>query len=142
MLLDEVFSLRKADKEREAKLLEKLDRMTEQLLNLNESSQAQTKMIDELRRMLSDRDALIEKLRKENAALKEQKKLSDKNRFDGKTQKVSSKNRGSDSREADKEDFDGSSTPNLPSEEAGTDLPSSTDGKQDRPYRQACPTSA
>ncbi len=31
-------------------------------------------MIDELKRMLSDRDALIEKLRKENAALKEQKK--------------------------------------------------------------------
>ena len=74
MLLDELFALRKADKEREAKLLEKLDRMTEQLLNLNESSQAQTKMIDELKQMLSDRDALIEKLRKENAALKEQKK--------------------------------------------------------------------
>jgi uncharacterized coiled-coil protein SlyX len=74
MLLDELFSLRKADKEREAKLLEKLDRMTEQRLNLNESSQAQTKMIDELKRMLSDRDTLIEKLRKENAALKEQKK--------------------------------------------------------------------
>ena len=52
MLLDELFALRKADKEREAKLLEKLDRMTEQLLNLNESSQAQTKMIDELKRML------------------------------------------------------------------------------------------
>ena len=29
MLLDELFALRKADKEREAKLLEKLDRMTE-----------------------------------------------------------------------------------------------------------------
>lgn len=136
MLLDELFALRKADKEREAKLLEKLDRMTEQLLALNENSQRLLRQNDELKRMLSDRDALIEKLRKENAALKEQKKLSDKNRFDGKTQKVSSKNRGSDSREADKEDFDGSSTPNLPSEEAGTDLPSSTDGKQDRPYRQ------
>lgn len=113
MLLDELFSLRKADKAER-----------EQLLALNESSQAQTKMIDELKRMLSDRDALIEKLRKENAALKEQKKLSDKNRFDGKTQKLSSKNRGSDSREADKEDFDGSSTPNLLSEEMGTAIPS------------------
>lgn len=119
MLLDELFALRKADKEREAKLLEKLDRMTEQLLALNENSQRLLRQNDELKRMLSDRDALIEKLRKENAALKEQKKLSDKNRFDGKTQKLSSKNRGSDSREADKEDFDGSSTPNLPSEERG-----------------------
>ena len=74
MLLDELFALRKADKEREAKLLEKLNSMTDQLLALNESSQAQTKIIDELKRMLSDRDALIEKLQKENAALKEQKK--------------------------------------------------------------------
>ena len=70
MLLDEFFALRKADKECEAKLLAKLDRMTEQLLALNESSQAQTKMIDELKLMLSDRDALIEKLWNENAALK------------------------------------------------------------------------
>ena len=74
MLLDELFSLRKADKAEREQLLAKLDRMTEQLLSLNENSQAQTRMIDELKRMLSDRDALIEKLRKENAALKEQKK--------------------------------------------------------------------
>ena len=32
-------------------------------------------MVDELKRMLSDRYALIEKLREEIAALKEQKKL-------------------------------------------------------------------
>ena len=136
MLLDELFALRKADKEREAKLLEKLDRMTEQLLALNENSQRLLRQNDELKRMLSDREALIEKLRKENAALKEQKKLSEKNRFDGKTQKLSSKNRGSDSREADKDDFDGSSTPNLPSEEARTDIPSSAERKQERPYRK------
>ena len=136
MLLDELFSLRKADKAEREQLLAKLDRMTEQLLTLNESSQAQTRMIDELKRMLSDRDALIEKLRKENAALKEQKRLSAKNRFGSKTQKVSSTDRGSDSREADREDFDGSSTPGLPSEETGADIPSSTGGKQDRPYRQ------
>ena len=67
MLLDELFALRKADKAERERLLAKLDRMTEQLLTLNESSQAQTRMIDELKRMLSDRDALIEKLRKENA---------------------------------------------------------------------------
>ena len=136
MLLDELFSLRKADKAEREQLLAKLDRMTEQLLTLNESSQAQTRMIDELKRMLSDRDALIEKLREENAALKEQKRLSAKNRFGSKTQKVSSTDRGSDSREADREDFDGSSTPGLPSEETGADIPSSTGGKQDRPYRQ------
>lgn len=74
MLLDELFSLRKADKAEREQLLAKLDRMTEQLLALNESSRAQTKMIDELKQMLSDRDALIEKLRKENFALKKQKK--------------------------------------------------------------------
>ncbi len=74
MLLDELFSLRKADKTEREQLLAKLDRMTEQLLALNESSRAQTKMIDELKQMLSDRDALIEKLRKENFALKKQKK--------------------------------------------------------------------
>ncbi|MEJ8764250.1 hypothetical protein WKU26_12720, partial [Phocaeicola sp. HCN-40430] len=71
MLLDKLFALRKADKQERDKLLEKLDRMTEQLLNLNESSQAQIKIIDELKQMLSDRDALIAKLQKENAALKE-----------------------------------------------------------------------
>ena len=50
MLLDELFSLRKADKAEREQLLAKLDRMTEQLLSLNESSQAQTWMIDELKR--------------------------------------------------------------------------------------------
>lgn len=58
MLLDELFSLRKADKAEREQLLAKLDHMTDQLLALNESSQTQTKMIDELKRMLSDRDAL------------------------------------------------------------------------------------
>ena len=76
MLLDELFALRKADKAEREQLLAKLDRMTEQLLALNENSQSQTKMIDELKRMLSDRDALIEKLRKEKAALKKSLKNS------------------------------------------------------------------
>jgi hypothetical protein len=44
MLFDELFALRKADK-REAKLLEKLDRMTEQLMNLNENSQIQINLL-------------------------------------------------------------------------------------------------
>ena len=40
MLLDGFFALRKADKEHEVKLLEKLDRMSGQLLSLSESSQS------------------------------------------------------------------------------------------------------
>lgn len=43
-LLDELFTLHKSDKEERDKLLEKLNRMTDQLLSLNESSQAQTKV--------------------------------------------------------------------------------------------------
>ena len=39
MLPDELFSLRKADKAEREQLLAKLDRMTEQLLALNENSQ-------------------------------------------------------------------------------------------------------
>lgn len=50
----------KVDKAERKPLLAKLDRMTEQLLSQNESSQAQTKLIDELKLMLLDRDALIE----------------------------------------------------------------------------------
>ena len=95
--------------------------MTEQLLSLNENSQ--TKMIDKLKRMLSDHDALIEKLRKKIAALKEQKKLS-------------SKRHDFDSREADKDDFDGSSTPDLPPEDTKTDIPSSVEKKEGLPYRK------
>ena len=38
MLLDELFALRKADKEERDKILEKLDQMSEQLLSLNENS--------------------------------------------------------------------------------------------------------
>lgn len=136
MLLDELFALRKADKAEREQLLSKLDRMTEQLLTLNESSQAQAKVIDDLRKLVADLQKRNESLQKENSALKEQKQLSDKNRFGRKTQKVSAKKCVSDTRESDKEDFDGSSTPDIPSEETGTYIPSSTAGKQERPYRQ------
>lgn len=80
-------------------------------------------MIDKLKRMLSDHDALIEKLQKKIAALKEQKKLS-------------SKRHDFDSREADKDDFDGSSTPDLPPEDTKTDIPSSVEKKEGLPYRK------
>lgn len=111
MLLDELFALRKADREERDKLLEKLDRMTEQLLVLNENSQRLLKQNDELKQMLSDRDALIEKLQKENAALKEQKKLDRKNLYGSKSQKASARKRETSSREEDKDDFDGRYTP-------------------------------
>ena len=74
MLLDELFALRKADKEERDRLLEKLDRMTEQLMNLNESSQMQMKQNEELKQMIADLQKQNELLKKENAALKEQKK--------------------------------------------------------------------
>lgn len=44
MLLEELFALCKADKSEREQLLLKPNRMTEQLLSLNESSQAQTNM--------------------------------------------------------------------------------------------------
>ena len=119
ILLDELFALRKADKAEREQLLAKLDRMTEQLLVLNENSQRLLRQNDELKQILSDRDALIEKLRKENAALKEQKKLSGKNRFGSKTQKLSSKRHDFDPCEADKDDFDGSFTPDHYGDEIG-----------------------
>lgn len=93
-------------------------------------------MIDELKRMLSDCYALIEKLRKEITTLKDQKKLFNKDRFDGKPQKLSSKNRDSDSCEADKEEVDNSSVLGLPLEHNEMDILSSSFRKQERPYRK------
>ena len=93
-------------------------------------------MIEELRRTLSEHDVLIEKLRKENVALKEARKLSAKDYFGRKNQKLSSRDRDSDSRESDKEDFDNRSTPSLPSDDNVTEIPFSRSGKQDRPYRK------
>lgn len=72
-LLDELFALRKADKEKRERLLEKLNRMSDQLLSLSERIQAQTKLMDDLKKMIADRDSLIDKLQKEKAALKKQK---------------------------------------------------------------------
>ena len=83
MLLDELFALRKADKEERDRLLEKLDRMTEQLMNLNESSQMQMKQNEELKQMIANLQKQNELLQKENAALKEQKKQDRKNRTGG-----------------------------------------------------------
>lgn len=59
MLLDGLFALCKAEKEREAKLLEKQDRMTEQLMNLNECSQLQVKVIDGLKQMIASRNIFM-----------------------------------------------------------------------------------
>ena len=112
MLLDELFALRKADKEREAKLLEKLDRMTEQLMNLNESSQRLLKQNEEQQKIIFDLNKLVEKLQKENAALKEQKKQDRKNLYGSKSQKISRKKKEeAPSHEENKDDFDGTSGP-------------------------------
>ena len=73
MLLDELFAVRKADKEERDKLLEKLDRMSEQLLSLNENSQRLLRQNEEQQKIISDLNELVEKLQKENASLKEQK---------------------------------------------------------------------
>ena len=136
MLLDELFALRKADKEREAKLLEKLDRMTEQLMNLNESSQAQVKVIDGLKQMIADLQKQNELLKKENAALKEQKKQDRKNLYGSKSQKISRKKKEeAPSHEENKDDFDGTSGPSSVSAN-DEDALSQAPEKEERPYRK------
>ena len=136
MLLDELFALRKADKEREAKLLEKLDRMTELLMNLNESSQMQMKQNEELKQMIASRDILIEKLQKENAALKEQKKQDRKNLYGSKSQKISRKKKEeAPSHEENKDDFDGTSGPSSVSA-SDEDVLSQAPEKEESPYRK------
>lgn len=134
-LLDELFALRKADKEERDRLLEKLDRMTGQLLALNESSQVLIKANEELKRMIADRDTLIDKLQKENIALKEQKRLSRKGLYGSKSQKLSGKKEEPPSHEENKEDFDGTSAPEECSGNEG-DAPSRPTGKEERPYRK------
>lgn len=135
MLLDELFALRKADKEREAKLLEKLDRMSGQLLSLSESSQSQSKLIDELKRIISDLQKQNELLQKENAALKEQKKLSRKGLYGSKSQKLSKKEEEVSSHEENKGDFDGTSGPSCICE-SEVNPPSQAPVKTERPYRK------
>ena len=137
MLLDELFALRKADKEERDRLLEKLDRMTEQLMNLNESSQAQVKVIDGLKQMIASRDILIEKLQKENAALKEQKKQDRKNLYGSKSQKISRKEKEeAPSHEENKDDFDGTSGPSSVSASDEDALSQAPEKKEERPYRK------
>lgn len=142
MLLDELFALRKADKEREAKLLEKLDRMTEQLLGLNENSQMQMKQDEEQKQVIANLQKQLEQLQKqlelvqkENAALKEQNKLARKNLYGSKSQKISSRKRKEVSKEEEKDGFDGSSTPGdsscvEPENSARAAV------KEERPYRK------
>ena len=137
MLLDELFALRKADKEERHRLLEKLNRMTEQLMNLNESSQAQVKVIDRLKQMIASRDILIEKLQKENAALKEQKKQDRKNLYGSKSQKISRKEKEeAPSHEENKDDFDGTSGPSSVSASDEDALSQAPEKKEERPYRK------
>ena len=137
MLLDELFFLRKVDREREVKLLEKLDRMTEQLMNLNESSQMQMKQNKELKQMIASRDILIEKLQKENAALKEQKKQDRMNLYRSKSQKVPHKKKEeAPSHEENKDDFDRTSRPSSVSASDEDTLSQAPEKKEESPYRK------
>ena len=136
MLLDELFALRKADKEERDRLLEKLDRMTEQLMNLNESSQMQMKQNEELKQMIADLQKQNELLQKENAALKEQKKQDRKNLYGSKSQKISRKKKEeAPSHEENKDDFDGTSGPSSVSA-SDEDALSQAPEKEERPYRK------
>ena len=137
MLLDELFVLRKADKEERDRLLEKLDRMTEQLMNLNESSQMQMKQNEELKQMIADLQKQNELLKKENAALKEQKKQDRKNLYGSKSQKISRKKKEeAPSHEENKDDFDGTSGPSSVSASDEDALSQAPEKKEERPYRK------
>ncbi len=137
MLLDELFALRKADKEERDRLLEKLDRMTEQLMNLNESSQMQMKQNEELKQMIADLQKQNELLKKENAALKEQKKQDRKNLYGSKSQKISRKKKEeAPSHEENKDDFDGTSGPSSVSASDEDTLSQAPEKKEERPYRK------
>ena len=135
MLLDEFFALRKADREREAKLLEKLDWMTEQLMNLNESSQRLLKQNEEQQKIIFDLNELVEKLQKENVALKEQKKQDRKNLYGSKIQKITRKKKEEvPSHEENKDDFDETSGPSSVSA-SDEDALSQILEKEERPHR-------
>ena len=137
MLLDELFTLRKADKEERDRLLEKLDRITEQLMNLNESSQMQMKQNEEQQKIIFDLNELVEKLQKENAALKEQKKQDRKNLYGSKSQKISRKKKEeAPSHEENKDDFDGTSGPSSVSASDEDALSQAPEKKEERPYRK------
>ena len=137
MLLDELFALRKADKEERDRLLEKLDRMTEQLMNLNESSQRLLKQNEEQQKIIFDLNKLVEKLQKENAALKEQKKQDRKNLYGSKSQKISRKKKEvAPSHEENKDDFDGTSGPSSVSASDENALSQAPEKKEERPYRK------
>ena len=62
MLLDELFSFRKADKAEREQILAKLDCMTEQPLNLNENFQIQMKQYEEQKQVIAGLQKQIELL--------------------------------------------------------------------------------
>lgn len=135
MLLDELFALRKAGKEERDKLLEKLDRMSEQLLSLNENSRRLLRQNEEQQKIISNLNELVEKLQKENASLREQKKLSRKGLYGPKSQKLSGKKEEVPSHEENKGDFDGTSGPSCVCGNE-VDSPSQFPVKSGRPYRK------
>lgn len=128
MLLDELFALRKSDQAEREKLLSKLDRMSEQLLSLTESSQMYLKQNEELKQ-------LIASLQQENARLKELQRLSCKTLYGSKSQKMGAKKPVPRSCEEDKGDFDGTSSGSNVPPESGN-IPAVPSSKQERLYRK------
>lgn len=141
MLLDELFALHKADKEERDRLLEKLDRMTEQLITLNESSQMRMKQNEERKQIIASRDIFIEKLQKGNAVLKEQKKQDRKSPYRSKSPKISRKKKEeAPSHEENKDDFDGTSGPSSVSASNEDTLSQAPEKKRKDPIVRVCHT--
>ena len=111
MLLDELFALRKADKEREAKRRAETDD--------SQSEHPNRKTLEG------------------NAALKEQKKQDRKNLYGSKSQKISCKKKEeAPSHEENKDDFDGTSGPSSVSASDEDALSQAPEKKEERPYRK------
>ena len=100
---------------------------------MNENSQRLLRQNEEPQKIISDLNELVEKLQKENASLKEQKKLSHKSLYSSKSQKLSGKNDEVSSQEENKGDFDGTSGPSCV---YGNEVnsPSQAPVKSERPY--------
>ena len=88
-----------------------------------------------MKQMIASRDILIEKLQKENASLKEQKKLSRKSLYGSKSQKLSGKKDDVSSHEENKGDFDGTFGPSCVCGNE-VNLSSQAPVKTERPYRK------
>ena len=106
-------------------------------LSCLKTREAQVKVIDGLKQMIADLQKQNELLKKENAALKEQKKQDRKNLYGSKSQKISRKKKEeAPSHEENKDDFDGTSGPSSVSASDEDALSQAPEKKEERPYRK------